>query len=156
MTPRKPITDTMVYFPGRKMDPFVRFAAKVRRQENGCWHFVSAKDKDGYSIFRFGDYSTGRAHRFAFEAFRFPIPEGLELDHLCRNTGCVNPFHLEAVTTRVNILRGSAPPAQNAKQTTCINGHQFSHVDKWGRRRCKICVRSRWEKWKFNHLQKAQ
>lgn len=105
---------------------FSRFAKKVNRLENGCWQWLSGKDAGGYGRFWFSGDVTLQAHRFAFETFRYPIPEGLETDHLCRNRWCVNPFHLELVTSGENVLRGIGPGALNAKKTHCKHGHEFS------------------------------
>lgn len=81
-------------------------------------------------------------HRVAYELLVGPIPEGLELDHLCRNRSCWNPSHLEPVTHAENVLRGTAPAAQNARKTHCPKGHPYDEANtiyrKWGRR-CRAC-----------------
>lgn len=86
------------------------------------------------------------AHRIAYENAKGPIPEGLQIDHLCRNRACVNPDHLEAVTGRVNVLRGMNPPAQNARKTHCVRGHEFTpentRMDR-GYRFCLKCAERR-------------
>lgn len=82
------------------------------------------------------------AHRHAYEQVFGPIPNGLVIDHLCRNGLCVNPEHLEAVTDKVNILRGMGIPAVNSRKTHCKNGHELIPENCWnrkGRRACKIC-----------------
>jgi hypothetical protein len=72
-----------------------------------------------------------------------PIPEGLTIDHLCRVRHCVNPAHLEAVSERVNILRGNGAGARNARKTHCVKGHAFTpdnlYRDYQGYRRCRRC-----------------
>lgn len=73
--------------------------------ETGCWEWQRAKDPSGYGRMR-SDGSTRLAHRVFYERANGPIPEGLPLDHLCRNPSCVNPDHLEPVTPAVNIQRG--------------------------------------------------
>ena len=82
-----------------------RFWEKVEITE-GCWLWRAALSEHGYGVIRM---STPRrmemAHRVAYEMEVEPIPEGLELDHLCRNPRCVNPFHLEPVTHLVNMRR---------------------------------------------------
>src|SRR6478752_5165546 len=84
-------------------------------QENGCWEWVgSVRKNDGY-----GRWSVGKgtlAHRVIYEKMRGAVPKGLELDHLCRNRLCVNPDHLEPVTTRENIFRGIGSAVQNAQK----------------------------------------
>ena len=86
------------------------------------------------------------AHRFSYSVFIADIPKDKILDHLCRKRACVNPFHLEPVTFRVNILRGSGFCALNARKTHCPNGHKLSIKNienylfkKYGWRRCKVC-----------------
>jgi hypothetical protein len=86
-------------------------------------------------------------HRAIYWQIRGPVPEGLELDHLCRNRACVNPWHLEAVTHRVNVLRGAAPVAFHAKKTHCPSGHPYSGENLYfwrGRQRmCRACEKAR-------------
>lgn len=119
-----------------------RFWAKIKYTPEGCWEFQSARDPEGYRTLSVGG-RTRRAHRVAYELLVGPIPEGLTLDHLCRNTGCVNPDHLEPVTHRVNILRGRGLAAQNAAKTHCIHGHPLSientYVSARGQRQCRTC-----------------
>ncbi len=87
------------------------------------------------------------AHRVIYEEFRGQIPDGLVLDHLCRNRACCNPEHLDPVTTRVNVLRGSGPVQDNAVKTRCIHGHPFdaanTYVCSRGWRQCRTCKASR-------------
>jgi aspartate carbamoyltransferase regulatory subunit len=83
------------------------------------------------------------AHRFAYEQFVGAIPEGQVIDHLCRNPGCCNPSHLEAVPHRLNIQRGRA-----ATKTSCNYGHDWTdpknvYYRKNGRRFCAQCSRER-------------
>lgn len=73
-----------------------------------CWQWTGSCDKDGYGKFRFNNRHF-RAHRFVWELLVGPIPDGLVIDHLCRNTGCVNPDHLEPVTNEENLRRGLLP-----------------------------------------------
>lgn len=69
-----------------------------------CWEWPKAKDSGGYGVVKFND-KFRKAHRLSYELLVGPIPEGLQIDHLCRNRGCVNPDHLEPVTARVNVQR---------------------------------------------------
>jgi len=118
-----------------------KFWSSIVVVEN-CWHWLRHRTPRGYGTFRV----NGRllmAHRWAYEHFKGPIPDGLTLDHLCRNRGCVNPDHLEPVTLRENILRGTSPSAADAKKTHCIHGHEFFVQNTWitsqGKRVCRTC-----------------
>lgn len=123
-----------------------RFWAKVADTSNPsvCWQWIAGGDK-GYGRFYISE-AKGRvlAHRWAYEALVGPIPAGLDLDHLCRNPGCVNPAHLEPVTKRVNTLRGLGYAAENARKTTCPDGHVYDYVEpSTGKRRCRACTARR-------------
>lgn len=84
----------------------VRFLAKMSVDEaSGCWVWTAARTSKGYGQFRIGPRPV-RAHRYAYTLLVGPIPDGLQLDHLCRNRLCVNPGHLEPVTNWENTLRG--------------------------------------------------
>jgi hypothetical protein len=74
--------------------------------EGGCWKFNNL-DKRGYGLVRF-EGRLRQAHRVAYELFVGQIPEGLQLDHLCRQPSCCNPAHLEPVTARENVRRAQA------------------------------------------------
>lgn len=85
------------------------------------------------------------AHRVSYELFVGTIPRGYTIDHLCRNTHRVNPYHLEPVTPEENNLRGTSASAQNARKTHCKYGHSLAqgnyYLRKGGSRLCKECVR---------------
>lgn len=87
------------------------------------------------------------AHRLAYIHNVGPIPEGLVLDHLCRNRACVNHLHLEPVTQRENVMRGVNVTALNARKTHCVNGHEFTSENTWlengSKRRCRRCAANR-------------
>jgi hypothetical protein len=97
---------------------------------------------------RNGSWSATVAHRVAYEIYRGPIPEGLVLDHLCRNRQCVNPSHLEAVENRTNILRGTGFAAHHARKSHCPQGHEYgtenTYLDKGGMRHCRACGHDRY------------
>lgn len=117
-------------------------AALIRIDENGCWIWQGKPDAHGYGNMEWRCLRD-KAHRWAYRAFMGPIPADLELDHLCRIKTCVNPEHLEAVTHRENILRGTSPSAINAKKTRCKHGHDLApgntRVTSLGQRRCLKC-----------------
>lgn len=121
-----------------------RFAEKVKlgAQAKDCWEWTARRDTGGYGVLKSGRKNR-RAHRISYEMFVGPIPEGLQLDHLCRVRHCVNPEHLEPVTLRVNSLRSNGVSAANAKKTHCKRGHPFSGenllVTKKGTRQCRAC-----------------
>lgn len=120
-----------------------RFWEKVDKSAE-CWLWVSAMGPDGYGRFWLGGH-TLRAHRVAYEiTVGSPIPEGLVLDHLCRNPSCVRPDHLEPVTQRDNILRGEGLAAQNAFKTCCPAGHEYDEANTYryrGQRFCRECAK---------------
>lgn len=120
-----------------------RFWLKVSLQQHGCWEWQAGLyNATGYGQF----WLNGKgelAHRIAYTLINGLIPEGLAIDHLCRNRRCCNPAHLEAVTDKTNILRGVSPSANNHRKTHCRKGHAFSPsntiINAQNRRLCKTC-----------------
>ena len=113
----------------KTMPRFLKFISP--EPNTGCWLWSGCLDVNGYGRFSVGSMKDGTratrfAHRVAYELFVGEISRGLALDHLCRVPGCVNPYHLEPVTDRVNILRGKGPAAENAKKGHCEHGHAFT------------------------------
>lgn len=108
-----------------------RFWAKVQKTES-CWLWTATRTQNGYGQFGLQG-QMAYAHRVAWELTCGPIPEGLQIDHLCRVRNCVNPGHLEPVTSRVNTLRGKA------FQATCKRGHPFDEANTRSYRGGRIC-----------------
>ena len=128
-----------------------RFWDKVKTSDTNsyggtpCQEWTAYTDKDDYGIFWLNG-TPQRAHRVSYELFRGSITKGLTIDHLCKNTSCVNPDHLEAVTQRENILRGNTIVAENLAKTHCPGGHEYTKENtyfasgKYGKsRNCRIC-----------------
>lgn len=122
-----------------------RFFAKVAPPNGqGCMLWIGAIQGDGYGHFKVAGRMV-KAHRFAYEMWAGPIPDGLHLDHLCRVRNCVAPGHLEPVTNRENILRGEARAARQARQSHCRNGHPLfgdnlvRSAAARGQRVCRTC-----------------
>jgi hypothetical protein len=130
-------------------DRFWKKVAVGGRDECWLWQGATANGYGrAYSRVRDGKYFVDGAHRIAYELTNGPIPDGLQIDHLCRNRLCVNPTHLEVVTQRENLLRGETIPARRAAQTHCVNGHEFTPENTYRRkedgvRQCRACNRER-------------
>lgn len=127
----------------RDRDPIRRFWSRVTRT-GYCWEWTGAK-ANGYGRVAWRGRVVA-AHRLAYELRVGPIPDGLELDHLCRNRGCVRPDHLDPVTGRVNKLRGKGVSAAFAGRDQCKNGHELTpeNVYLWRNARlCRTCRASR-------------
>lgn len=125
-----------------------RLMRRTVYEANGCLTWHGKRDAQGYGRIEVrtgpGEGRTAQTHRVAYEALVGPIPDGLQLDHLCRNTGCWRPDHLEPVTCRENLLRGNTFQARNASKTQCVNGHPFTDENTIKRktgRGCRACQR---------------
>lgn len=133
----------------RKRDLIDRIADKFLVGDH-CWPWIASLDMGGYGQINAGGAKTMMlaAHRVVYEMLKGPIPEGMVIDHLCRNRACVRPDHMEVVTHRTNILRGTGQSARNAKKTHCKNGHEFtpentySGISRNGNpyRHCRTCT----------------
>lgn len=122
-----------------------RFADKIALTDSGCIEWIASTQGEGYGqFFRGGRTGPGQhgkiaAHRWSYEYHVGPIPNGLEIDHLCRNRLCVNPEHLEPVTSQENISRSHG----NGSKTHCPQGHAYddanTYVSPAGTRFCRKC-----------------
>lgn len=115
-----------------------RFFAKAEEDTaTGCWNWTALKDKKGYGRFEYATKDQRLAYAVSYGLLISEVPVGLQLDHLCRNTSCVNPYHLEPVTGAVNMARAAAV------KTACPSGHPYSDENTYlspkGARVCRTC-----------------
>ena len=116
------------------------------RGPEDCWPWEHGKS-DGYGmVWDPKQKQNVLVHRLMYEANQCKIPEGKQIDHLCRNRACINPSHMEPVTIGENVLRGEGPTARNAQATHCLSGHAFDDANTYIRkdgtgRACRICVK---------------
>ncbi len=122
-----------------------RIAAKILVAESGCWEWTGARTRQhrpgagGYALYH-ADGKLQLLHRWTYQQFVAPIPDGMQIDHLCRVRNCVRPDHLEPVTAAENARRGS-----RAQRTHCKNGHEYTPENtqhQGGARRCRECHRA--------------
>jgi hypothetical protein len=136
----------------RKPGPSVeeRFWRKVVVNDGTCWGWKGGLTAAGYG--QISDFHNSPAkvyaHRLSYEIHVGPIPEGLVIDHLCRNRSCVNPEHLEVVTRHENNLRGEHPRYVAHRNGTCLHGHPQTYENTrrrsdGSRHSCLVCYRER-------------
>ncbi len=119
------------------------FMERVAVVESGCWEWQRHLDPRGYGKVSVGGGRKQLVHRVSYELHVGPIPDGLTIDHLCRNTSCVRPDHLEPVTLRENIRRA------NPERVTCRHGHSLddAYIDVtpagFRHKKCRTCVLAR-------------
>lgn len=135
-----------------------RFSTKYTVDPSGCWVWTGSRDAQGYGHVCRGRREEGvaLAHRVSYELHIGPIPDGLHIDHLCRNRACVNPDHLEAVTPAENVRRSFDHPRKPPELNThCPNGHEFTpentRTPPSGGRKCIECARATLRRFRANH-----
>ncbi len=130
----------------KKQPAMERFQAKVEVQGDGCWLWTGCLYPTGYACFNVNGKTT-RAHRFIYETIVGEIPPDLQLDHVCFNKACVNPFHLEIVTNQENTQR-----YYRKYLTHCPQGHPYTaentYFNSRGHRQCRVCLKA--SKTKYN------
>ena len=127
----------------RSSDPRIRFFSFVDKNESdGCWEWTGST-RNGYGRFAVNGRLIS-SHRYSYELVYGPIPHSLQVDHLCKNTKCQNPEHMELVTQYENNMRSSSPAALHARKMHCLRGHAYSEhgfVNSKGSRECTVCRR---------------
>lgn len=135
------------------LQPPLRSRVALDPAGSGCWLWTGNISPNGY-----GRYGSRYAHRLVFEALVGPIAEGLDLDHLCRVRGCVNPAHLEPVSRSENLRRGDMD--RQAAKTHCRAGHPYSgdnlYVSPRGSRGCRACMRDAWRRCRDRRALRAE
>lgn len=123
--------------------PRMGWTVEDRGHSTACWIWAGTVKARYPQVFR--DGRTQQAHRYYYCERFGEVPEGLVLDHLCRQTWCVNPERLEPVTQRENVMRGESFTAARARATHCERGHAFDDENTYvmtnGRRACRACRR---------------
>lgn len=116
-----------------------RFLSKINKTDS-CWIWIGSKTDQDYGLIWL-DGKNVRAHRVSYMLYKGKLDNKLVIDHLCKNTLCVNPKHLEQVSQAENIKRGLAGKINNAqkRKTHCPKGHEYSRVTKHGYRLCGTC-----------------
>lgn len=143
----------------RIQDAKSRLLGRIEVQIDGCWNWLGfVHPTTGYGAFHLtlSNWASGLVHRVSYRIFVGCIPEGLHIDHLCRNRRCANPHHMRLVTPKQNVLCGIGISAQNAVKTECAHGHAFSEENTYfypdgphaGERVCRMCGKLRMRKYR--------
>ncbi len=148
---------------GGRPSTSTRFWKQVEKTDK-CWNWQGEISHNGYGRFRVVSTRilTKRmpAHHFSFKESGKVIPDGLVIDHLCRNRACVNPSHMEAVTIKENVNRGSLREymqKHNEHITHCPKGHPYDEQNTYKRpsresgRECRACNKERSVEWRARH-----
>lgn len=128
--------------PRPKREFLVRFFEKVNKTDT-CWLWQgNSWTPNGYGVI-----DSKVAHKVLYEYLVAPVPDGMELDHLCKIRSCVNINHLEVVTHEENNKRSDSPTGINARKQECDYGHTLEgrnlYITPNGRRQCRECVNRR-------------
>lgn len=137
-----------------------RFWSKVEFTDS-CWNWLACRNQDGYGAFGIGSRADGTrriigAHRWAYEFAIGPIPDGMEIDHICHTRYCVRPDHLQVVTPVMNkkLAEFDHLGQWQKSKTHCPSGHPYdeanTHIGTKGERKCRTCNRLRAIKWRAN------
>jgi hypothetical protein len=157
--------DTLAILPDdKKAEYLTRLFSKIEIKEDlafdgsYCWVWVRCTQPNGYG--RVGlNNEKHTSHRAFYQLMVGPIPEGMELDHLCRVRNCCNPEHLEPVTPRENCMRGVGITSLNAKKTACGKcGGPYSPPNGRRERRCLSCKakHAKQHSPRYNHTRKLR
>lgn len=131
----------------------------------GCWWWAGSKGNTGYTraqtlILKSTGLNLNYVHRYVHHVCHGPVPDGLHIDHMCDNKGCVNPEHIVSTTCMANVLRSAGPAALNARKRYCPHGHAYAGDNvaikkSSGARRCRECSRKRFRAWYNRNVKKA-
>lgn len=138
----------------RRTNKQIIYDNSIPEPNTGCWLWLKTLNHKGYALMTNYTKRTYIAHRISYEEFIGPIPKGLVIDHKCRMRLCVNPEHMEPVTSRVNTQRGNSGINMSSK-THCPKGHNYSHKNNRGQRQCKICMAESSRKSRLNKKNKT-